>query len=214
MSSENEFESDNVSSSSEEDENLLKSDLDRIQVREKLSTMSFEDIQKLKEKIGSKLYNETVFDTKKRKSQTTFKRENKNRPREMSSKIRIKVKNSVNVAKKPTPRDPRFDSLCGEYDEKSFKTNYKFINTLRKKEKKELEDELENTTDFDRKKQIKYLLQRMDNQIREHEKKEKLEQQKLEEKREMRLQLQRGEKPVYKRKSEKKLVISYKNMKN
>ena len=47
-------------------------------IREELSKMSFEELQKLKEELGSKVYNEAMFgahDTKK----TSFKRENKNR---------------------------------------------------------------------------------------------------------------------------------------
>ena len=50
-----------------------------------------------------------------------LKRENKNRPREMSSKKTVKRYRDVvgltaeqNVEK----RDPRFDSLCGEFDKK------------------------------------------------------------------------------------------------
>lgn len=43
--------------------------------------MSFEDLQKLKQKIGEKCYNEAVFNTtiKKKKLSTEFKRANKNR---------------------------------------------------------------------------------------------------------------------------------------
>ena len=50
-----------------------------------------------------------------------MKRENKNRPREMSSKKTVKRYRDVvgltaeqNVEK----RDPRFDNLCGEFDKK------------------------------------------------------------------------------------------------
>ena len=50
-----------------------------------------------------------------------MKRENKNRPREMSSKKTVKRYRDVvgltaeqNIEK----RDPRFDNLCGEFDKK------------------------------------------------------------------------------------------------
>ena len=50
-----------------------------------------------------------------------LKRENKNRPREMSSKKTVKRYRDVvgltaeqNIEK----RDPRFDNLCGEFDKK------------------------------------------------------------------------------------------------
>jgi ribosomal RNA-processing protein 36 len=40
--------------------------------------MSFEELQKLKEQLGSKVYNEVMFGTSQTKK-TNFKRENKNR---------------------------------------------------------------------------------------------------------------------------------------
>jgi hypothetical protein len=47
-------------------------------IREELSKMSFEELQKLKEQLGSKVYNEAMFGTSQTK-ETNFKRENKNR---------------------------------------------------------------------------------------------------------------------------------------
>ncbi|KAK9884133.1 hypothetical protein WA026_005084 [Henosepilachna vigintioctopunctata] len=205
--------------SSLEDENSLSANGTNIRakIREQLATMSFEDIQKLKEKIGSKLYNETLFATKTKKQNINFKRENKNRPREISSKIRPKLKQAPALTKKTAiPRDPRFDSLCGEYDEKTFKSNYKFVNDIKRKERKELYKELQITTDPERKQQIQYLMQRIDNQLREEEKKEKLKQLEFEEKSEIREKIKRGEKPTYKKKSEKnidQLLQKYEDLK-
>lgn len=123
--------------------------------------MSFEDLQKLKQTIGAKVYNETVFGKNNAKKQTSFKRANKNRPREMSSKRPVKIVNDAIPVKKTIPRDPRFDPLCGSYDEKSFKSNYGFINELKRNEKKELQKELEATEDPERKRKIKLLIQRL-----------------------------------------------------
>lgn len=123
--------------------------------------MSFEDLQKLKEKLGAKIYNETVFGKPNKKPTTNFKRANKNRPREMSSKRPVKVTKQVIPVKKYIPRDPRFDSLCGTFDDKSFKSNYKFLNDVKKNERTELQKEYENTTDPHRKKTIKLLIQRL-----------------------------------------------------
>ncbi|KAJ8938875.1 hypothetical protein NQ317_006326 [Molorchus minor] len=80
--------------------------------------------------------------------------------------------NNSNIlpAKRSFPRDPRFDPLCGQFDDNTFKANYSFINDIRQKEKKQLEKELKNCTD-ERKKTIMFLLQRMDNQLREAKKK-------------------------------------------
>lgn len=72
--------------------------------------MSFEELQKLKERIGAKVYKEALFGkTEKPKDNApkVFKRENKNRPREMSSKKPVPVLQRVPVAKKKEARDPR-----------------------------------------------------------------------------------------------------------
>ena len=93
--------------------------------------MSLEEIQQLKEKIGLKLFNQTSglgpTNYKARKEamlakKEAFKRENKNRPREMSSKKQVpRLRDVVGLTaeineKTKTKRDPRFDSLSGEFD--------------------------------------------------------------------------------------------------
>lgn len=171
-------------------------------IREELSNMSFEELQKLKEKLGSKIYNETVFGKSDRKPNTNFKRANKNRPREMSSKRPVKINSHIIPVKKQMPRDPRFDPLCGAYDKKSFKSNYHFLKDLRKKERQELQKEYENTEDKQRQKKIKLLMQRLDNQIREQEKTEKQERKVEEEKRYIKETLKKGERPEFKKKCE------------
>ncbi|KAJ8949226.1 hypothetical protein NQ318_022738 [Aromia moschata] len=184
---------------------------ERAVIREKISTLSFEDLLKMKEDLGSKLYNETIFGPSKKIKQTGLKRENKNRPREISSKIRRKQigkelnTKDIAVVKKVLPRDPRFDPLCGQYDDNIFKRNYKFVNDIRKDEKKQLEKELKSCTNTERKKTIKFLIQRIDNQIREEIKRDAEHGKKFEEKQNIRDQLKKGEKPVFKKKSVKKL---------
>lgn len=123
--------------------------------------MSFEDLQKLKEKIGAKIYNTTVFGASKNKPTASFKRANKNRPREMSSKRPIKIQKEIIQVKKHLARDPRFDPLCGSYDEKRFKSNYKFVNEVRKNELDLLKKELAITEDEKQTKKLTYLIQRM-----------------------------------------------------
>lgn len=119
------------------------------------------------------MYNKTVYgDVGAAASASTasggdFKRANKNRPREMSSKIRPKrhakaTTTLVNSNKKlPMRRDPRFDPLCGAFDSRTFKSNYKFVNGLRKNERDQLQKEYQKQNDPKRKEQIKYLMQRM-----------------------------------------------------
>ena len=93
-----------------------------------LRQMSMEEIQKLKEGIGLKLFNRKMGVVSqgsggkdKGRRRQDFKRENKNRPREMSSKKTVKRLRDVvglKAEQRLEKRDPRFDNLCGEFDEK------------------------------------------------------------------------------------------------
>jgi len=200
----------------DEEEFQLIEDKGLEQIREELKHMSFQDLQKLKEKLGTKVYNETIFG-KKSKKEHEFKRENKNRPREISAKKPIPRYKEVTQVKKVVSRDPRFDSLCGTFDEKAFRHSYGFINKFRENDLKTLEKELKETTDIKAIKKIKYLIQRLENQLREEKKKKEKEEKNWQEKKELVESVKRGEKPAFKRKSEKKvldLVSQYEELKN
>ncbi|XP_029671740.1 ribosomal RNA processing protein 36 homolog isoform X2 [Formica exsecta] len=201
---------------SDDERSLLAEDQDREQIREELKHMSFEDLQKLKEKLGTKIYNQTIFGNKSKKK-TEFKRENKNRPREISAKKPVSRFRELVSVKKVVVRDPRFDSLCGTFDEKVFKHSYAFINDLRKNDLETLKNELKEATDPKTIKKIKYLIQRFENQLREEKKRREKEEKKREEKKEVQELIKRGEKPVFKKKSEQKildLVSQYEELKN
>ncbi|KYN38572.1 Ribosomal RNA processing protein 36 like protein [Trachymyrmex septentrionalis] len=204
----------------DEEESLITENKAREQIREELKHMSFENLQKLKEKLGTKVYNETLFGkkSKKKSEKIKFKRENKNRPREMSAKKPIPIKyEEMTRVKEVTSRDPRFDSLCGTFNEKAFKNSYAFINKLRENDLKTLQKELKETTDLKAINKIKYLIQRLENQLREERKKKEKEEKKWLEKKELLESVKRGEKPVFKKKSEKKvldLVSQYEELKN
>lgn len=161
--------------------------------------MSFENLQKLKEKLGTKIYNETLFG-KKNKKKTDFKRENKNRPREISAKKPTAVFKEVISVKKVISRDPRFDSLCGTFDNKAFKRSYAFLNEYKQNDLKTLQNELKETTDPKTIKKIKYLIQRIENQLREENRQKQKEEARQQEKKELLESIRRGEKPVYKKK--------------
>ena len=69
------------------------------------------------------------------------------------------------MKQKRTPRDPRFDDLCGsKFDEDSFNDSYKFLDEIRDREIQELQSMLQEATEPVRKKKLSYLLQRMKNQ--------------------------------------------------
>ncbi|KAG8187274.1 hypothetical protein JTE90_019163 [Oedothorax gibbosus] len=149
---------------------------------------------------------------------TDFHRENKNRPRAISSKRPVPVFREVFQVKKQHHRDPRFDDLSGTFDEESFEEDYSFIKDIKKREKQELLKELKFVGDnFKRKEEILYLLQRMKNQ--EHAKKA-LEKRKAEEnkRREDVMEAAKsGIKPYYPKKSvikKQELIEDFKALKN
>ena len=132
--------------------------------------MTIEEILALKEKIGSKLFDKGLGLNQPSKSSSLskdkFKRENKNRPRmEPIAKkpVNKKMDHIVGVksSNKKDIRDPRFDPLCGEFDEKIFKTSFKFVDEIKQKELVELKKELKTEEDPERISQINYLIQRM-----------------------------------------------------
>ncbi|XP_012215727.1 ribosomal RNA processing protein 36 homolog [Linepithema humile] len=201
---------------SDEEKFLLVENKDHKQIQEQLEHTSFKELMKLKEKLGTKIYNETAFG-RRSKRRVEFKRENKNRPREMSAKKPVSRFNPAVVVKKFVSRDPRFDSLCGTYDEKAFRHSYAFLNEYRANDLQTLQKELKETTDPKSIKKIKYLIQRLENQLREGKKQMEKEEKKQQEKKELLESIKQGEKPVFKKKSEKKilnLVSQYEELKN
>lgn len=65
-----------------------------------------------------------------------FKRLNKNRPQELSSKRPVSTYRQVFQATKKESIDPRFNSAFGEYKPEFFRKSYSFINDIRTNEKK------------------------------------------------------------------------------
>ena len=137
--------------------------------------MPFEELLKLKDKLGTKVYNETIvtkldknFAKNKNKKNQTFKRENKNRPQEISSKKRVNPIKEVFQVKKKTEekerRDPRFDEQCGQFSQNIFDKTYSFLNDIKDKEMNDLKKMLKKTKNEEKRQELNYLLQRMKNQ--------------------------------------------------
>ena len=159
----------------------------------------------MKNKIGLKLFNQNMGITKPSEKQD-FKRANKNRPREMSSKRAVGRFREVVAVAKEEKRDPRFDPLCGEFDENIFKSSYKFVNDIKSQELDTLKKELREEEDPDSKEKIKFLIQRLKNQKREEKRREKtLEDKKIQTK-EIKEMLKSGKKPYIMGKKEQKEV--------
>lgn len=144
--------------------------------------MPFSELIKLKERLGAKVNNEAMFganvkdNRKRRASKIDYKRENKNRPREVSSKKQVPmfgvIKSKSKRIETDGPRDPRFDIRCGEFDRNRFKEDYAFVNEIRQKEATELKMQLKQLDrgDLVEKQKLKLLLQRMENQNLEEKK--------------------------------------------
>jgi len=198
-------------------EELGPGEKERMKYREKLTKMSIEDIQNLKERLGLKLFHQKLSGTAPvRGKKVDFKRENKNRPREMSSKKTVgRFREVVQVAK-VQQRDPRFDPLCGEFDEKLFKDNYKFVNEIKSQDLTFLKKQIREEEDPERRKSIKYLIQRTENQLRQEAQNKVKEQELAVERDQKKDQLEAGVKPFYVSKSkqkEMKLVDQYEKLK-
>ncbi|KAM7360028.1 ribosomal RNA processing protein 36 homolog [Cochliomyia hominivorax] len=217
--------SDESQSPSEEDE---IPDEERNEIREDLKSMTFEEIMKLKEELGAKVYKEAVFgvdSTKKSKTKNSnkdFKRLNKNRPREQSSKrqvpflggeiLRIKRKKEENNI-----RDPRFDERAGEYDVKKFKENYQFVSEIREKEVQHLKKQLNRITDEEEREDLKKTMQRLINKNVEEKKWHKKQQMLKEEQNEIQKAIADGKQPHYLTKKERKakeLVAQFEELKS
>lgn len=173
--------------------------------------MTFEEIMKLKEELGAKVYKEAVLGvntlgkTQTKNSAKDFKRLNKNRPREQSAKkqvpflgaeMRIKRKYEENII-----RDPRFDERAGEYDVKKFKESYQFVSEIREKEVHHLKRQLNRIEDEEEKMELKKTMQRLINKNVEEKKWHKKQQLMKEEQNEIQKAIAEGKQPHYLTKS-------------
>ncbi|KAK7591266.1 hypothetical protein V9T40_002879 [Parthenolecanium corni] len=177
---------------------------------EEISKIPFSDLQKLTKECGSKVLSDFVTSKKNSPKKCEFHRENKNRPREMSSKIPLfkdPVKSSKKITKPKASVDPRFHHSHGTFDQKKFEDNYKFLNNIKKKERRILTKKLKNPEiDDEEREKINKLIQRMSNQRREEVRK-KYESKLKNEEREYEIkQLEQGRKPDYCKKSEEKVL--------
>lgn len=165
--------------------------------------MSFEDLIKLKEKLGTKVYNEAVFGQHRNKERTGTQkkqaRDNKNRPRVMGVKRPVPLKGKVEIlaGAKAGPRDPRFDANCGEFDASKFKENFSFVSEIKERELEELKERIKTSDDPKEQKKIKYLIQRLQNQGTEERKRKIREEVREEERQEIKKAKKEFKKPHY-----------------
>ncbi|XP_069023913.1 ribosomal RNA processing protein 36 homolog [Embiotoca jacksoni] len=174
-------------------------------IRKELSSMTFEDIMKLQNDVGTKVYNEVAYGSGRTPGTRRKKRLNKNRPVEISAKKPVAFLRQVVPVRKPTLRDPRFDDLSGEYKPEIFEKTYKFINDIKYREKEMVQKQLKKTKQNNqRREKLQFLLKRMENQERARKSQELQRERELQLKRQQREQANQGGRPFFLKQSEKK----------
>ncbi|KAK7930445.1 hypothetical protein WMY93_006840 [Mugilogobius chulae] len=191
----------------------------REDVQKELSHMSFEDVLKLQNKVGTKVYNKVKHDSGSGSEPSTSgkrKRLNKNRPMEVSAKRPVSFLRQVVSVKKSTLRDPRFDDLSGEYKADIFEKTYGFINDIKHREKEVIKKKLNKSKSQRKKEELQFLVKRMENQERARLSREQQRNKELEFKRKQRQRANEGQAPLYLKNSERKklqLLEKYEDLK-
>ncbi|KAK0416764.1 hypothetical protein QR680_012670 [Steinernema hermaphroditum] len=132
--------------------------------QKRVTSLPLKKVKELQQKLGLKLFQKMMNgdpkaeerELKRRREDedeedeeapdNKFKRENRNRPREVSCKKPVSVYRNVygentRISKKKKGFDPRFDGRCGEFDAMEHDEDYNFLNDIRKKEKETLKKE-------------------------------------------------------------------------
>ncbi|XP_005106823.2 ribosomal RNA processing protein 36 homolog [Aplysia californica] len=176
------------------------------QLREEMSHLPLSELKEMQEKLGLKAFNKLKHGLAlgKQSGDQVFKRENKNRPTEVSARRAVPQK--VSAPKEKTKRDPRFDDLSGEYNEKIFKNTYGFIADVKSKEKLKLKRIIKKTKDKDKKSEMKQLLNRMEQQELAEKKKARREELEKEWKKKEKERVKEGKKPYFMKKAEKRAL--------
>lgn len=207
--------------------------------RKELADIPLGEIQKLKETIGLKKYNEALFGTCKQKANTNnikkeedtqentvnktkkksrdIEQKKKSEPIEISSKHRdFKARKVVDVHNRKI-RDPRFDALSGNYNEEMFEKSYDFINDIKRQELEAVKKQLKKVKNREKKEQLKSLLRKMRQETKLKESKKKMKELERNRKEEEKTLIEQGKKPFYLKKSDRKkqeLVERYKELKS
>merc|ERR1712168_539127 len=204
-------------------------------MRGQLSDISFGELQKLKETVGLKKYNEAVFGKKiddtevdgdrterkdlKRKmlpGKVDGEKKKKSEPEEMSSKKqRGKPRNVVEQVRR-RHRDPRFDNLSGKFNDDLFQKSYSFVEDMKKDELKVVKKQFKKTRNKEEKSSLHKLLQRMEEQEKVNLLKAKRKELEKKRKKEEFAARNEGKKVFYLKKKEAKkleLLDQYKKLK-
>ncbi|KAK7390085.1 hypothetical protein VNO78_25384 [Psophocarpus tetragonolobus] len=203
---ESEADESSSSHSSSEDE-------EEEEIEKELADVTFEELQKARSN-GAHAFlqkSKSVEDKK-------LKRANKNRPMEASSKKPVSALREVIQAPKKVVRDPRFESLCGNFDPEGFRKRYNFLyeNDL-PAERQALKKELKKLKDPKRVNEIEERVSWIDKQLKSDSAKHIDAKILTKHKRKEREAAKQGKRPFYLKKSEirkQRLVEKYNNLKS
>ncbi|XP_059173356.1 ribosomal RNA processing protein 36 homolog isoform X2 [Physella acuta] len=175
-------------------------------IRKEMSNVPLNELKEIQEKLGLKAFNKIKHGmiTKSATKSQKFKRENKNRPTELSA--RRPVPKTSFAGKNKLARDPRFDDLSGEFNEKIFKQTYGFLNDVKTKEKLKLKKMITKTTDKNKKSELKQLVNRMEQKELAEARKSQQELLEKEWTKKERERIKEGKKPFFLKKSAKKAL--------
>lgn len=140
-------------------------------------------------------------------------RENKNAPQELSAKKPVSRLRTIVESTGPKPRDPRFDPLCGHFNQGLFDKAYEFIDDYRKSEVEMITNELKTTTHDNtdaekRKSNLHKSLHRIESQLDAEQKRRTNQQLKREWRRQETELIKQGKRPFYlSRKQEKQMQL-------
>lgn len=127
------------------------------------------------------------------------KKRSKSEPPELSAKIRVgPFKAKIhNFKKRPEPRDPRFDSLSGEFNPTLFRRSYGFINEIRMKEIEKLKKQISKEKDEDEKERLRKALNILQSKVALEKREEQIQQIKSKHRKEQIERIKQGKNPYF-----------------
>ena len=206
--------------------------------RGQLSDISFGELQKLRDTVGLKKYNEAVFGKRTQLNATDDdksgqgakrnvisktheedgekKKKMKSEPEEVSSKKQKGKPRNVVENVRRRHRDPRFDNLSGKFNEDLFEKSYSFVEDMKKEELKTVKKQFKKVKNQEKKSSLHKLLQRMEEQEKVNDLKAKRKESEKKRKREEFSGRAAGKKVFYMKKNDARkleLVDEYKKLK-
>ncbi|XP_064403649.1 ribosomal RNA processing protein 36 homolog isoform X2 [Halichondria panicea] len=182
-------------------------------IQNELSDIPLGELQALREKIGTKKFDIVLQKSREEKEKRSFKRVNKNRPSEVSSKRPVsRYREVIHVPKaESSVTDPRFNDRAGNLNLDLFKKTYSFVEDIKKKEKEKITKEAKRVKNPERKGQLKKLLQKMESRELAEQKQKEKDDLMREHKKSERERMKSGKKAFHIKKStQKKLLLAKK----